>query len=159
MINNRQKMLIRLSFEALKPIADEAGALFYNRLFAVDPSLKRLFRTTPEEQGRILMHVIGMAVGSLNHVDTLVTALENLGTRHAGYGVREEHYETVGVCLLWTLEQGLGEAFTDEVREAWTVFYGMIAGSMLRGASNEAPTVEFVLAQGNSAKQARAMVQ
>ncbi len=135
MISNRQKMLIRLSFEALKPIVDEAGALFYNRMFAVDPSLKRLFRSTPEEQGRILMHVISMAVSSLDHIETLIPDLENLGARHVGYGVRDEHYDTVGVCLLWTLEQGLGEAFTDDVRDAWAVLYGMVAGSMLRGAA------------------------
>jgi hemoglobin-like flavoprotein len=63
------------------------------------------------------MHVIDMALGNLDPIDKLIPALENLGARHTGYGAREEHYETVGVCLLWTLEQGLGEAFTDEVRE------------------------------------------
>ena len=147
MLNNRQKMLIRESFEAIKPIVNQAGVMFYDRLFTVDPSLKRLFRTSPEEQGRILMHVIAMAVGGLDRLDMLVPVLESLGARHAGYGVRDEHYDTVGVCLLWTLEQSLGEAWTPEVCEAWAVLYGIVAGAMQRGAASEAATIEMAMAR------------
>jgi len=48
--------------------------------------------------------------------------------------VRTEHYATVGSALLWTLEQGLGEQFTPEVREAWTAAYGLLAQVMQQGA-------------------------
>jgi hemoglobin-like flavoprotein len=125
---------VQRSFENVKPIAHEAGLLFYQRLFEVDPSLRQMFRTTPQEQAHKLMQVLAVAVSSLNRVEQLVPVLEEMGSRHAAYGVRDEHYDTVGACLLWTLEQGLGAGFTDEVRDAWTAAYGLLSGVMKRGA-------------------------
>ena len=49
----------------------------------------------------------------------------------------DAHYATVGGALLLTLEQGLGDAFTPEVHEAWTAVYGLISRTMIE-ASNEA---------------------
>ena len=61
--------------------------------------------------------------------------LRALGRRHVGYGVRDSHYATVGEALLWTLEQGLGDAFTPDVRAAWAETYGTRAGVMQRAAA------------------------
>lgn len=141
-----QKMLVRKSFEAVKPIAQDAGMLFYGRLFHVDPSLRALFRQPIQDQARVLMQMLAAAVGSLERLDTLVPALEDMGRRHLSYGVRAEHYQTVGECLLWTLQQGLGEAFTPEVREAWVTVYGILAGAMQRGAARVEQTVTIEMA-------------
>jgi methyl-accepting chemotaxis protein len=84
-----------------------------------------------EEQGKKLMQMIGAAVGKLNDLATLVPILQNLGQRHAGYGVQDAHYQTVGGALLKTLEQGLGGDFTAEVQAAWTEVYGVIAATMI----------------------------
>jgi hemoglobin-like flavoprotein len=62
-----------------------------------------------------------------------------MGARHAGYGVRAEHYQTVGAALLWTLEQGLGAKFTPAVREAWAATYELLAEVMQLGAADAAP--------------------
>ena len=130
-----QKERVQRSFEKVKPIAGAAGILFYRRLFEVDPSLRRMFRASMEEQAHKLMQVLAVAVSSLDRVEQLVPVLEEMGSRHAEYGVRDEHYDTVGACLLWTLEQGLGADFTDEVREAWAAAYELLSGVMKRGAS------------------------
>ena len=106
------------------------AALFYQRLFELDPDLRRLFKTDMAEQGRKLMAMIGTAVANLGQIETIVPAVRQLGERHAGYGVKDADYETVGAALLWTLEQGLQEAFDPPVREAWTVCYGTLAGVM-----------------------------
>ena len=127
------------SFDNVKPIAHAAGMLFYQRLFEVEPSLRRMFRAAPEDQAHKLMQVLAVAVSSLNRVEQLVPVLEEMGSRHAAYGVRDEHYDTVGACLLWTLEQGLGAGFTEEVREAWTAAYDLLSGVMKRGAMVAAP--------------------
>jgi hemoglobin-like flavoprotein len=86
------------------------------------------------EQGKMLMTTIGVAVNSLDRLETILPAVQDLGRRHVSYGVRDEHYNTVGAALLWTLEQGLGENFTDEVKDAWTTVYGVLAETM-RGAA------------------------
>lgn len=89
-----------------------------------------MFKRDMEEQGRMLMQVIGVAVASLNRLETLVPVLRDLGRRHGDYGVRDEHYHTVAEALLWTLQTGLGDKFTPEVRDAWVAVYGVLAGTM-----------------------------
>ena len=119
------------TFAMVEPIADKAAELFYGRLFELDPSLKPLFKGDMTEQGAKLMKMIGIAVRGLTDLDRIVPAVKNLGARHVGYGVKEAHYATVGSALLWTLEQGLGDAFTDEVKGAWTDVYTLLADVMI----------------------------
>ena len=133
-MNDHTIQLVRDSFDLVEPIAPQAAALFYANLFAIDPSVKPLFRGDMIQQGERLMSMIGLAVAKLDQPDTLMPALQGLGQRHAGYGVRDAHYDSVGVALLKTLRQGLGVAFTDEVEEAWMSVYGVIASTMKEAA-------------------------
>ncbi len=136
-MNDTQKMLVRASFEKVLPIADAAAALFYDRLFELDPSLKRLFKGDLREQGRKLMSAIQLVVAGLDRLDQIVPAVQHLGRRHAGYGVKPEHYQTVAAALLWTLEQGLGAAFTPETKDAWVAAYTLLAETMIASAEGE----------------------
>ena len=136
-MNSRQIELVQSSFAQVVPIADTAAALFYGRLFELDPSLRPMFRGDLKEQGKKLMDMIRAVVGNLRTLDRIVPGIRALGSRHAGYGVRDEHYDTVGDALLWTLGQGLGEAFTKETREAWTAAYAILSGTM-KDAADEA---------------------
>jgi hemoglobin-like flavoprotein len=133
-MTNKQKLLVQDSFEKVRPIAEAAAALFYDRLFTLDPSLRALFRGDQKEQGRKLMQMIAVAVKGLDNLEQLVPAVEQLGRRHSGYGVQNEHYDTVGAALLWTLEAGLGPDFTEEVKEAWATVYALLADVMQRGS-------------------------
>ncbi|MBI5692781.1 MAG: hemin receptor [Verrucomicrobia bacterium] len=125
--------LVKDSFRQILPLADQAAALFYARLFELDPSLRALFHGDMVEQGRKLMTVLATTVKSLEQIDTLLPMVRQLGVRHAGYGTSEEHYATVGVALLWTLEKGLGPNFTPAVRDAWTSAYVLLANTMIEG--------------------------
>lgn len=134
----REKSVVRETFAQVAPIAQEAAALFYGRLFELDPTLKALFKIDLGEQGRKLMQMIGLAVSKLDALDELVPAVQALGRRHAGYGVKDGDYDTVGSALLWTLGQGLGPAFTPEARSAWTTVYGLLASTMKAAAKSVA---------------------
>lgn len=127
-----QQRLVRESWERIAPAAAGAAALFYDRLFTIDPSLRSLFGTTDmSAQGSKLMDVITVAVHSLGRLEKVVPALRVLGRRHAAeYGVIDADYDTVGAALLWTLERGLGALFTEEVRGAWATAYSTLAGVM-----------------------------
>jgi len=136
----RQIDRIRASWSAVEPIADTAATLFYGELFELDPTLERLFRRADmAKQRKVLMQTLAVVVKNLDRLDTIVPAVEALGRRHAGYGVRAEHYETVGAALLWTLEQGLGPAFDDETRDAWAAAYGTLASVMIGAAEASDP--------------------
>ena len=125
-----QIKLVQQSWTRVHPIADTAAALFYQKLFELDPALRSMFKRDMKEQGQLLMQMIAVAVKSLSNLEKLVPAVEALGRRHCGYGVTAQHYATVGEALLWTLEQGLGDDFNAEVREAWTLTYLTLASTM-----------------------------
>ncbi|MGJ5815152.1 globin family protein [Paludibaculum fermentans] len=125
-MTSRQKSLVQASYAALKPISIEAGVIFFHRLFAVEPSLRYVFCAPVEEQAQKLMRVIAVAVRSLDFMDNST----NTSTPGAG-----EHIpDAVGACLLWTLQQALGEKFTSEVREAWLSLCGLVSSTLQRGA-------------------------
>ena len=127
--------LVQSTWAQVVPIKEQAAALFYGRLFELNPSLKPLFRGDMKAQGQKLMAMIGTAVGGLTQPDTILPAVQELGRRHVGYGVQAQHYDTVGAALLWTLEQGLGPAFTFETRQAWAKTYDLVAGVMKEAAA------------------------
>jgi len=130
----RQVELVQESFIKVMPIAPQAAELFYAQLFEIDPKLKPLFKGDMKEQGRMLMMMIAGAVRGLSNPPALIPVLKNLGARHTGYGVEERHYDTVGTALIWTLQKGLGEAFTDELCEAWLTAYQLLSSVMQQGA-------------------------
>jgi hemoglobin-like flavoprotein len=129
--------LVQQSFADVKPIAGAAAELFYTRLFMLDPSLRPMFKGELHKQGQMLMSMIGSAVAGLRNLETLAPVVRQLGARHVRYGVRTEHYATVGTALLWTLEKGLGPKFTPEVREAWAGAYELLSDVMQLGALEE----------------------
>lgn len=130
-----QKRLVQESFKLVVPIKDQAAAMFYDKLFALAPDTRSLFKGDMKRQGALLMAMIATAVNGLNRLDEIVPAVQALGRRHATYGVRKEHYSIVGAALLWTLEQGLGSTWTPETKEAWTVCYTLLAGVMQEAAT------------------------
>lgn len=138
-MNAEQIKLVQASFEQVQPIAETAAKLFYDRLFALDPALRPLFKGDMVHQGRMLMWMLNSAVKGLTDLDALVPVVRKLGARHVNYGVRDEHYATVGSALLWTLEQGLGEQFSLAVRNAWAVAYELLASTMQAGAQELTP--------------------
>jgi hemoglobin-like flavoprotein len=131
-----QIALVQSTFKQVVPIADDAAALFYRRLFELDPDLKTLFKGDMVEQGKKLMQMIGVAVNGLTRLDEIVPAVQQLGKRHVGYGVTTAHYQTVGSALIWTLELGLGQAFTPPVKDAWVAAYTLLSGVMIDAAKS-----------------------
>ncbi len=129
---------MQTSFAKLEPMAESAAELFYTRLFELEPALRDLFKSDLKEQGRKLMSTLKVALKGLDDLDTVVPAVQELGRRHAGYGVRDQDYATVGQALLWTLEQGLKDDFTPEVKEAWSAVYTLLADTMIAAAKQAA---------------------
>jgi hemoglobin-like flavoprotein len=128
---------VKQTWQKVAPAADAAARLFYDRLFEIDPTTRPLFQSSnlTEQRGK-LIQALSMVVAGLDHLDTLVPTLAELGRRHARYGVTEGHYDSVGAALLWTLEQGLGSAWTPQVKAAWSGAYALLA-NVMRAAERE----------------------
>ena len=138
-MTNEQKQSVSTSFSKLEPISQIVALAFYRRLFELDPSLRALFHGDIEQQSRKLMLALKMVVESLDRLPELLPAVESLGRRHVHYGVKDEHYDTVGQALLWSLQQSLGPAFTDEARLAWTAAFALLASTMKKAAATVKP--------------------
>ena len=130
----QQVKLVKKTWVMVVPIAENAAELFYDRLFELEPAYRELFKGDMNEQGKKLMKTINIAVEALDDVGPLVPTLKQMGADHAGYGVKPQDYNVVGATLLWTLEQGLGGDFTDEVKSAWGAVYDVLASMMKAGA-------------------------
>lgn len=130
----RQIELVQSTWAMVVPIAGPAADIFYGHLFEMDPTLRPLFPEEMSEQKKKLMAMLGTAVNGLNRLDTIVDAVKASGVKHVGYKVTAPMYDTVGAALLKTLEQGLGDAWNDEVKEAWTVTYTTLASVMIGAA-------------------------
>lgn len=129
-----QKQLVKSSWAAVLPIQETAAELFYGRLFEVYPEVKPYFKGDMKAQGMKLMTMLNTAVNGLDNLPALIEPLQALGARHKDYGVGAEDYDKVADAFLWTLGQGLGDAFTDDVKEAWVVTYTAVANAMIEGA-------------------------
>lgn len=137
-MTREQINLVKTSFEKIEPIAEKAAALFYAKLFDLNPKLRGLFKGDVYEQGKKLMQVLSYAVENLDKLEEIVPQVRELGARHAGYGVEYHDYETVGAALLWTLEKTLGREFNAPTRKAWTAVYNLLAETMKEGSRQTA---------------------
>lgn len=141
-LTERKKRLVQSSFTKVAPIADKAAEIFYAKLFQMDPEVKPLFKGNMKEQGAKLMSMIATAVNGLDNLEAIVPAVQNLGKGHVAYGVKASHYDTVGGALLYTLETGLGNDFTPEVKDAWTEVYTVLATTMKDAAAEVSPVLD-----------------
>jgi nitric oxide dioxygenase len=132
-MTNHQIQLVQHSFSLVASYPAEAvGDLFYSRLFIIAPDVRGLFhKTTTPEQSRKLVTMLASIVGQLAALETILDDVAKLAKRHVQYGVKEQHYTKVGEALLWTLEQGLGDAWTTDVKEAWVSCYTLLTDAML----------------------------
>jgi hemoglobin-like flavoprotein len=129
-----QVRLVQESFARLAPIADQAASIFYGRLFEIAPQVRMMFPADMAEQQRKLMATLTIVVNGLSNLESILPAASSLATRHVAYGAKPEHYPVVGAALLWTLEQGLGKQWTEEVADAWTAAYALLSDFMINQA-------------------------
>lgn len=130
-----QVHLIRKSFVELTRHDHVAALVFYRRLFHIDPKLRPLFTIDIEEQSRKLLDMLGVLIAMLERPVGLELELKAMGARHAGYGVKDQDYATVGQALLEMLEEVLRTGFTPAVKAAWTALYGVVETLMKQGAA------------------------
>lgn len=137
-----QISLVQDSFAKVVPIADQAAEIFYGRLFEIAPQVKPLFKRDMAKQRRALMGTLGVVVNGLSNLPSVLPAASALAKKHVSYGVKASHYPVVGSALLWTLEKGLGEAWTPDVADAWTDAYGTLSSFMIGEAYGQQAAAE-----------------
>ena len=133
-----QIQLVQSSWAKVVPISEPAAELFYGKLFELDPEVRSMFKGDMKEQGRKLMAILNTAVNSLTNLGPMISAIQDMGKRHVDYGVKDEHYDTVGTALIWTLGEGLKDDFTEDTKTAWVAVYTLVATTMKEAATEAA---------------------
>jgi len=133
----RMVAIIRASFEAISPRADELTRLFYGMLFRIAPETRDLFPVTMELQRTRLLRALVHVVQMVDRPDELSIFLRHLGRDHRKFGVLGEHYDMVGQALLGALSEIAGDLWTDEVDAAWVGAYGIVSAAMCDAADAE----------------------
>jgi hemoglobin-like flavoprotein len=131
-MNDLKILAVKTSWSYVLQNAEEAGSLFYRKLFQLDPSLRLLFKHDIDAQATKLMDMVTYIIAKLQHLNDVEPIISALATRHVRYGTKPEHYKTVGQALLSTLETILRNRWNDEVREAWTDVYSLVARTMIK---------------------------
>ncbi len=139
--------LLKAAWNQVRPAAERAVELFYIRLFELDPSLRPLFKDDLARQGHKFIAALGLLVDGLDRPETIIPAIQELGRRHAGYGICDDYYHTVGQALQWMLANVLGESFTPEVEAAWNEAYYLIAGLMKEAAASARRRAPYATAE------------
>jgi hemoglobin-like flavoprotein len=134
-ITPRQVELIRHSFDAIWPVRGKLAAKFYERFFELAPDARRLFPAEMERQNLKLMDMIAAIVGAIENRDIFRSIIYNTGREHARFGARREHFVAFGEALIWGMEHQFGEAFTPEIKAAWTALYDAVQRDMIAGAA------------------------
>ena len=138
----QQVKAVQDSFAKVAPIAEQAAAMFYGRLFEIAPAVKPLFRGDLQEQGKKLVATLAVVVNGLNKLETILPAASALAKRHVGYGVKAADYAPVGAALLWTLQTGLGVEWTPDLAAAWTAAYNTLSEYMIGEAYGHSAAAE-----------------
>ena len=144
MFTAEQKRLVQATFHRIKPVSAATAQLFYNRLFQLNPAVRRLFTGDLEDQRRKLLICLNTLVEGLDRFDEIMPAMELVAARHKTYGARPEHLEVFGEALMWTLQRALGPHWSPQVQEAWAAAYESLAKAMQRAMQG------LVMAAGHS---------
>ena len=128
--------LLETSFQAIAPCGEAFVRTFYERLFTRFPQTRSFFASTDmKEQRKQLLGALALVIHNLRKPEVLTSALRGLGRRHVAYGVLPEHYPIVGIILLDTFADFLGERWTPAYHDAWAQAYEAVSATMLEGAS------------------------
>lgn len=126
-----QLKLVLDSLALIQPIADQIAKSFYEHLFEIAPQTKKLFTADMNQQGTMLMTSLSLAVSGLSDMENTLPSVRALGERHYSYGVKPEYYQSAVESFIWSLEHHLGDQFTPELKESWTIAFQSLADAML----------------------------
>ena len=132
-MTDEQIQLVKKSWKKFRGVNPAVvGDLFYSKLFIDNPSLRKMFPSDMEKQYEKLIDMLNAIVIRLDKLQEMSVEIQAMAQRHVGYGVKPAHYKLVGNALLWTLEKGLGDDWTQDVKAAWTACYTILADTMIK---------------------------
>ena len=141
----QQIHLVKSSWKIFQSISPElVGDVFYSKLFMAEPAVRSMFHISKQEQSKKLIEMLNVIIGRLDRMEELTENIRQLAIRHVKYGVKRKHYAMIGDALLWTLQNGLGKDWNEEVKEALSACYKLLSQTMIDAAGYSDSTAKAV---------------
>ena len=116
-----QIKIVQNSWKLVAQDSEQAGKLFYARLFEISPGVRPMFPEDTSAQEKKLTTMLSYVINKLGNLNQIIEEVRSLARRHVKYGATPAHYPVVGEALIWTLEKGLYTHGNPEVAEPWTL--------------------------------------
>jgi hemoglobin-like flavoprotein len=131
-MTDQQINLVKKTWRLLRDVDPHLlGDVFYKRLFLKFPSVRPLFKGRMDAQYEKFVAMLSYIVARIDRPEAIQDEVAEMARRHEGYGVKPAHYASVSEALLWTIEQGLGNEWNEEVRQAWKACYEALTQTIL----------------------------
>ncbi|KAK4343660.1 hypothetical protein RND71_036754 [Anisodus tanguticus] len=142
---DKQEALVKDSWEAMKQNIPQLSLRFFSLILEIAPSAKSMFSflkdsdEIPQNNPKLKAHAVKVfkmtcesAVQLREKGEVVVgdTTLKYLGSVHVQKGVTDPHFEVVKEALLRTVEESMGEKWSDEMKEAWGEAYDQLAAAI-----------------------------
>lgn len=125
--------VVAASLTRIQGSLDELMTSFYDELFARRPELRALFPESLLDQKMMLGAALRLMVDNLRDPARLVPLLEDLGYRHAHYGVGASHLDLFGEALIEAISRFDRDAWNRSVAGAWRRAFAALAQAMRAG--------------------------
>ncbi|SFA70889.1 MULTISPECIES: NO-inducible flavohemoprotein [unclassified Bacillus (in: firmicutes)] len=130
MLNQKTIDIIKSTVPVLEIHGEKITSRFYEMMFTNHPELLNIFNHANQKQGRqqkALANTVYAAAKYIDQLEAIVPVVKQIAHKHRSLGIKPEHYPIVGKHLIMAIKDVLGDAATDEILQAWTDAYGVIA--------------------------------
>ncbi|MFD2116575.1 NO-inducible flavohemoprotein [Paenibacillus yanchengensis] len=134
MLSAQTISIIKSTVPVLEVHGQAITTRFYDMLFQNHPELLHIFNHVNQRQGRqqaALANAVYAAAQHIDQLENIMPVVKQIAHKHRSLGVLPEHYPIVGSHLLLAIKEVLGDACTDEILQAWTEAYGIIADAFI----------------------------
>ncbi len=130
MLSNQTVEIVKAITPIVGENAEKITCRFYQLMFSGNPEVKAYFNQAHQHSGGQQRALAGAICAYFTHIDNLGVlgpAVELIAHKHCSLGVQAEHYPIVGKHLLAAIKDVMGEAVTDDIVNAVSEAYGVLA--------------------------------
>lgn len=134
LLDQKRIDLVKSTVPVLEQHGEKITTRFYQLMFGAHPELLNIFNHANQKQGRqqrALASAVYAAAMYIDKLESILPVVNQIAQKQRSLGTKPEHYPIVGKYLILAIKDVLGDSATDEIIDAWTQAYGVIADAFI----------------------------
>ncbi|WCJ19213.1 Non-symbiotic hemoglobin 2 [Euphorbia peplus] len=151
--SEKQEALVKETWEFMKHDIPKHSLRFFTLILEIAPAAKDMFSflkdsdEIPQDNPKLKAHAVkvfkmtcesAMQLREKNEVIVADTTLQYLGSIHLQKGVVDVHFQVVKDALLRTIEEAIGEKWSEDLCNAWAEAYDQLSAAIQNEMKKEA---------------------